>query len=350
MALLQLLATTALALASVAVQAGPLWKNVEYGMSLQQVQSAVPAGLAPEKPSTLTTGEQEMWRLESRRWVGNDDYRVSFFFTQDKLKKVVVRSNEQLPFEDLLVRFNAISTEFRKQYGAEQDRQIKTGTMDSAVATWRYDDVSIRVAALAVKSPSYLTVVFEHSDAAPTKPTQVATATGPFGLRMGMTKLELHAGKQLEPFKYELSSVPKPHAAFESYVAEVTPKAGLCYLKGVGKDIQSNVYGVEIKTQFANLKNQLTQNYGEPEVIDTLLPGSIWNEPNEWLMALRKNERTLIAIWKKENGAPLKGGVRVVYLGAGANRGDSGYVSVDYEFDNKDQCEAEEADDQRSAL
>jgi hypothetical protein len=32
-------------------------------------------------------------------------------------------------------------------------------------------------------------------------------------------------------------------------------------------------------------------------------PGSIWDEPNDWMMALRKQERFLAAYWKKNRKA-----------------------------------------------
>jgi len=33
---------------------------------------------------------------------------------------------------------------------------------------------------------------------------------------------------------------------------------------------------------------------------DMLLPGRIWNEPNDWMMELIKKERWLAALWEAE--------------------------------------------------
>ena len=120
---------------------------------------------------------------------------------------------------------------------------------------------------------------------------------GPFGLEKGMSLKDI-GGK---PEKvghgiYKLSSVPKPHSAFEAYVVRISPKGGLYWIKAIGKDIATSTYGVELKSAFNEMEEKLGATYGKHKTMDFLMPGSIWNEPNDWMMGLIKKERILAAI------------------------------------------------------
>src|SRR5262245_25659388 len=120
----------------------------------------------------------------------------------------------------------------------------------------------------------------------------------PFGIRMGAKKSELvHIKQELPNFKVVLDAVPKPHPDLESYVALVTPQTGVCYVKGIGKTVRTSVYGSELRSTFDDLRHQLEGVYGPGKVVDSLKPGSIWNEPKDFMMGLVKSERFLIARW-----------------------------------------------------
>ena len=55
--------------------------------------------------------------------------------------------------------------------------------------------------------------------------------------------------------------------------------------------------------------------YGEYRRVDVLLPGSIWDEPEDWMMALRQNERQLQAVWDEDKGSTLSNEVSSIILG-----------------------------------
>ena len=131
---------------------------------------------------------------------------------------------------------------------------------------------------------------------------------GPFGLDKGMTLPQLGpTAKQVAPGKYRVTSVPKPHSAFDSFIVQVSPKTGLCWVKPMGKTISSSVYGVELKTAFGDMKGRLEQVYGASKTTDVLLPGSIWNEPKDWMMSLRKKERILGSVeWQRRKQAAFR--------------------------------------------
>ncbi|RME39651.1 MAG: hypothetical protein D6794_03515 [Deltaproteobacteria bacterium] len=174
---------------------------------------------------------------------------------------------------------------------------------------------------------------------------------GPFGLEMGMSLKEI-GGKpeKLRNGVYKIVNVPKPHSAFEFYAVKVGPKSGLCWLKAIGKDIQTNSFGTGIKSAFNEMEKKLESIYGKHQRIDVLYNGSIWSEPNEWVMALLKKERVLGAIWEESKGSSLPPNLKQVALVTGATALDKGYIAIEYSFKNEDACNAELAAQEDEAL
>jgi hypothetical protein len=69
----------------------------------------------------------------------------------------------------------------------------------------------------------------------------IAVYEGPFGLKMGLPIKDLGVTEiPGAPGKYLLANVPVPHHAFVNYVAEAVPTAGVCWIKGIGKPIETN--------------------------------------------------------------------------------------------------------------
>ena len=87
--------------------------------------------------------------------------------------------------------------------------------------------------------------------------------------------------------------------------------------------------------------------YGEYEEADFLLRGSIWDEPEDWMMALRRNERQLQAVWE---GQAMSNSVASVILGASALSTSDGYLVLQYSFENEELCDAEERQLQRGVF
>lgn len=174
---------------------------------------------------------------------------------------------------------------------------------------------------------------------------------GPFGLRMGMSINDIDAkARSAAPGIYSTTQVPKPHSAFENYGVKVAPKSGLCWVKAVGKDISTSAYGMELKAAFKEMETKLAKVYGKPEVIDFLMPESIWDSPNDFMMSLIKKERHLLAVWEEGKGAKLSENLVQVGLMANASGGNKGYLSIEYSFSNKDACDKEIASQEDDAL
>jgi hypothetical protein len=179
---------------------------------------------------------------------------------------------------------------------------------------------------------SILILISSHSIAAP------------FGTEMGMSKDELgikSVTKEIATYKWELSSLPKSSNLFESYIVVVTPENGLCFLKAVGQNVTTSVYGTELRTAFDRVNNSLKRKYSKSYVADFLNSGSIWDEPKDFMMGLLKKERTLAAYYDEEEGSTMVEGVAKAYIKAYAMNSNKGWVTIDYFFDNHDACSAE---------
>lgn len=136
---------------------------------------------------------------------------------------------------------------------------------------------------------------------------------------------------------YECTSAPKPHPNFEYYLIKYHESTGTCFLKGIGKTIETNVYGTSLKSSMEKLESQISSVYGAAvDNLDRLLPGSIWDEPEDYMMSLRKNERIRIIKWETDSA---QYGFRTIYLGAGALSVETAYINIEYYYPSDDQCE-----------
>jgi hypothetical protein len=169
-------------------------------------------------------------------------------------------------------------------------------------------------------------------------------ATGPFGLHRGMAKDEVvklvgkDAVKKTEGIlgqppsraeKVELLTVPRPHAAFESFTLMFSAKDGLLKIIAYGKDIRTNGFGEAVRTSFDELRDAVSQTYGKPgKSIDFVRTGSIWHEPEDFMMGLLKEERNLAVMWD----TALPNSIHAIVLEANALSRDKGYLTLTYEF------------------
>jgi hypothetical protein len=164
----------------------------------------------------------------------------------------------------------------------------------------------------------------------------------PFGLQMGMAKDQIgRIEKEISPYKFQLASVSKPHPDLETYVVSVTPNTGLCFIRAVSPDWKTSQDGSLLKSKFEAMKSQVEGIYGKPYVNDSLQSGSKLDKPKDWMTALLKNERALFARWSAADNLTMKPTITKIYVAAYPVSRDSGYLAVEFYFNNYDQCEAE---------
>ena len=169
-----------------------------------------------------------------------------------------------------------------------------------------------------------------------------AREAAPFGLTRGMTEAQFGLRlKKRAGGMYELATVPEPNPAFAYYLVEIGPTTGLCFVKAVGKEVTTSVDGIQLRSQFSRVRDELALTYGQYGETNRLLQGSMWHEPLDWMMGLVKEERLILAVWSPDTGANLAPGLREIFLTVSALSTHRGYVVLEYYFDNEDQCDRE---------
>lgn len=145
----------------------------------------------------------------------------------------------------------------------------------------------------------------------------------------------------MKPYIYSTPALPNGNVAFNDYRLIVTPNHGLCKIIAWTPDIQSSVYGDAVKDKFTALYDALSAKYGKGEKLDALRPGSIWDDPRDWMMGLAKKERFLMAMWSAKSGASLAPDVQAIGLSAHGVSSSDALISLGYEFTNFGSCQAE---------
>ena len=90
---------------------------------------------------------------------------------------------------------------------------------------------------------------------------------------------------------------------------------GLVKILAVSRDIPTSLYGDDVKQSFSNINDALAKAHGGGEKHHYLRTGSIWHEPEDWMMGLPKQERVLASLWTFD---PPKGEILSIGLEARA--------------------------------
>lgn len=237
---------------------------------------------------------------------------------------------------------------------------IATQEQTLAMLQQRYLSAKYGLAEVKVSLPAASSSAVPNaksSDANQTTNVSLPPADGPFGLQAGLTKknIEDMTGESLKPIEgsvdlYMANSVPKKNPDFESFGLLISPKVGLCQVRAIGKDIKTDSYGISLKSKFEEVSNTLSSIYGKGKKTDLLLSGSIWKEPNDWMMGLNKKERVLIMEWNQQNDTMKKNEISNIDLEVRTNNSSSGFLFLNYVFSNNETCEAEIEDAKKGSL
>ena len=163
---------------------------------------------------------------------------------------------------------------------------------------------------------------------------------GPFGIAMGQSAEDLE-GKETKVGWYEISSVPKPHSMFNTVMVQATKSNGVCFVKGISDSFPSDSNGLAAIIQADKIKRQLDGKYGRSKELAFLVPGSIWNEPEDWMMAMLKGERRQAWEWAGPSTELDRHSLDSVALGITAVATDEVSLYVEYYFKNSKKCDAE---------
>jgi hypothetical protein len=164
---------------------------------------------------------------------------------------------------------------------------------------------------------------------------------GPFGIAKGQPLSALDKPQEVKPGFYRVMTVPQPYPNINSYIVQNTAQHGTCMVKALSNDIESDSFGGNIRTAVDHVRDDLIARYGKPKnSFDFLQEGSIWRDPQDWMMALGKSERTYSFFWAAPRNADPKiwRGVESVGLMAGSD-GRKGWFTIEYDFVGNKECD-----------
>jgi hypothetical protein len=169
---------------------------------------------------------------------------------------------------------------------------------------------------------------------APGAPSELGAST--FGFYAGETRDQVIAaiGKdnilKQQGDILEVAAAPKPDPNFDSFLLIVGKDTGLVKLIATGKDIEADPAGHQMKIAFTSLKTDLAKGYGDPsDNFDFLDVKATHRSPNQFMLSLTNNERSLAAYWTKKDFGNQISSISLSGNGLGD---DTGYLSVEYEF------------------
>lgn len=166
-------------------------------------------------------------------------------------------------------------------------------------------------------------------------------AQGPFGFQRGMTKEQILAAagtKAVDKGRSKDDSIvidtaPKPHPDVDAYILFISPKEGLLKVVAISKGVPANGFGDRVRDMYKQFRDAMAGAYGPPtRDYDFLKSGSIWHEPEDFMMGLLKEERLLVSYW----GAPLPNRITAIKVGANALSNEHAYIELGYEFEGWD--------------
>ena len=195
------------------------------------------------------------------------------------------------------------------------------------------------------------------SDGAHNQERLLPPGDGPLGFQMGLSvkNIEDMTGKQLKPVDgsyglYVVDVSPKKNNLFESFGLVISPNVGLCQIRAITHDINTDSYGLELKSQFDDLAGSITAIYGNGKKGDFLYPGSIWDRPQDWLSGLVKQERVYMQEWSGPNDTMNKNEIKSIILSAKGKNTSQGYIVLQYSFKNNSKCQEEIENSKKSSL
>lgn len=177
----------------------------------------------------------------------------------------------------------------------------------------------------------------------------ITNASG-FGIQMGKSPSEYGCQAVTGSTGVYYCDAPKPHSAFENYAVRASDKHGICWVKGIGKDVADNGYGSSTKLKHSELQGALSKAYGEiSETSDFIIPGALWDDADEWLMSIKQNQRVYSVAWQNLE-MPGKPKLNQIYLGVNATGSSEGYLALEYYAKFYEECKTAIVDSESSAL
>jgi hypothetical protein len=138
-----------------------LWTSAAYGMSVEDVLQKVPATERVATGGQLGNGAIELARIPNLE-IFNNAFAVRFYFLDEKLTRVTLALDRQVPYATARVVFDSFLKQFRSQYGRERLEEKQAGPLASSSATWLSGETRINLSLLGLPNvPPLLNVNFQ---------------------------------------------------------------------------------------------------------------------------------------------------------------------------------------------
>ncbi|TYB85519.1 hypothetical protein [Oceaniovalibus sp. ACAM 378] len=160
-----------------------------------------------------------------------------------------------------------------------------------------------------------------------------------FGIEMGTSISNLEVKSEIGNGKFEVVA-PVTHSEFESYLVNSADSTGVCMVTGIGGRYGNDSYGLNVLASFDKLDAALSKKYGKYEDLDFIRNGALWRDSDEWVMAIRQNERVKQSVWSNETGSTLPDDITEILLTIRAMSHDTAWIHIQYRFANSSACEA----------
>lgn len=164
-------------------------------------------------------------------------------------------------------------------------------------------------------------------------------AAGPFGIDIEGFNPSTYACVKSEGSFFKCTGFPAQHPDIETYVVQFHHDIGLCFIKGISKTIHDSRYGENTRRAVDEIYAQLRPKYGTALQGDELRSGSIWDEPEDWMMGIIKSERKY---YYMARATPEVDGVAVWGVFASALDTTKSYWSVEFQTSKSDACNAQD--------
>ena len=148
-------------------------------------------------------------------------------------------------------------------------------------------------------------------------------AGGAFGLEFGQALPEEAEKAEPRPGAQGCYAVeaPSPYPEFESYFVTYHETTGVCGIIAVGKTYEYDKWGSAVKSSYEKLITALSKKYGNVRRFELLIPGSPWDDADEFARSIDKNQRVHQATWEIETEEPAS--TSQIVLSVDANRSDT---------------------------
>ena len=141
---------------------------------------------------------------------------------------------------------------------------------------------------------------------------------------------------------YKATSLPQnPPGNDGDYRLVIGKEAGLCQIAVFWKINSDSRYGDRTQEKFEQLENALDKKYGSGTKYKFVRAGALWDDDDEFMMSLLKDERYHSSYWDDEDGQKVPASTQIISLEALGTSSSSAMIKLSYQFKNFSECKKE---------